>query len=194
MVRLEPKTMAVLDLLLRRHGDVVAADELLDEVWPGQVVGTNVLHRHIAILRNALNDDRLAPAYIQTVTKCGYRAIAPVRIDVDDEQDGRGMKEVDARAADDWRIRIAVAPFRDGVIEPGLGDFASDVVEAVVSGLTSFSLSLTARSSAAARIRGGTTHGKLQKEKWSLGLTGQKSPTFAPCAGGQGTRAQSHRP
>ncbi len=139
MVRLEPKTMAVLDLLLRRHGDVVAADELLDEVWPGQVVGTNVLHRHIAILRNALNDDRLAPAYIQTVTKCGYRAIAPVRIDVADEQDGRGMKEVDARAADDWRIRIAVAPFRDGVIEPGLGDFASDVVEAVVSGLTSFS-------------------------------------------------------
>lgn len=138
-VHLEPKSMAVLDLLLRRHGEVVAADQLLDEVWPGQVVGTNALHRHIALLRNALNDSRLAPTYIETVTKRGYRAIAPVRVDMANGRDGLETKEVHSHAADAWRIRIAVAPFRDGLVEPGVGDFASDVVEAVVVGLTNFS-------------------------------------------------------
>jgi len=78
-VKVEPKTMAVLLCLASRPGQVVGREELLSQVWPGVVVGDDSLTQVIIRLRKALGDDPEQPTYVQTVTKKGYRLVAPVR-------------------------------------------------------------------------------------------------------------------
>src|SRR5687768_484814 len=77
-VRVEPKAMEVLMALAGRAGEVVSREALLDAVWPGVVVGDEALTQSIIKLRKALGDNPRAPAYIETISKRGYRLIAPV--------------------------------------------------------------------------------------------------------------------
>jgi adenylate cyclase len=78
VVKLEPKAMAVLLHLANRPGQVVGREALLSQVWPGVVVGDDSLTQVVIKLRKALGDDPDRPTYIQTVTKRGYRLVAPV--------------------------------------------------------------------------------------------------------------------
>jgi DNA-binding winged helix-turn-helix (wHTH) protein/TolB-like protein/cytochrome c-type biogenesis protein CcmH/NrfG len=77
-VRIEPKAMAVLQVLARRPGEVVSREALLSSVWPGVIVGDDALTQVIVKLRKALGDVRDEPAYVQTIAKSGYRLVAPV--------------------------------------------------------------------------------------------------------------------
>lgn len=77
-LRIEPKAMEVLMVLANRPGGVVSREELLSLVWPGVVVGDEVLTQSIIKLRRALGDNPRTPAYIETISKRGYRLIAPV--------------------------------------------------------------------------------------------------------------------
>ena len=77
-VRVEPKAMEVLMVLAARAGQVVSREGLLEAVWPGVVVGDEALTQSIIKLRKALGDNPRAPAYIETISKRGYRLIAPV--------------------------------------------------------------------------------------------------------------------
>ena len=77
-IRLEPRVMQVLVALARRAGHAVTREELLAAVWPGVVVGDEVLTQCVIKLRRALGDSPRAPAYIETISKRGYRLIAPV--------------------------------------------------------------------------------------------------------------------
>jgi DNA-binding winged helix-turn-helix (wHTH) protein/TolB-like protein/Tfp pilus assembly protein PilF len=78
-LRIEPKAMEVLRVLADRPGGVVSREELLSRVWPGVVVGDEALTQSIIKLRRALGDNPRSPAYIETISKRGYRLIAPVR-------------------------------------------------------------------------------------------------------------------
>jgi DNA-binding winged helix-turn-helix (wHTH) protein/TolB-like protein/cytochrome c-type biogenesis protein CcmH/NrfG len=77
-VRLEPKVMQVLMALAGRAGQAVSREELLAGVWPGVVVGDEALTQSIIKLRRALGDSPKSPTYIETISKRGYRLIAPV--------------------------------------------------------------------------------------------------------------------
>src|SRR5438094_7004450 len=77
-VKVEPKAMAVLLHLADRPGQVVGREALLSQGWPGVIVGDDSLTQVIIKLRKALGDDPERPTYIQTVTKRGYRLLAPV--------------------------------------------------------------------------------------------------------------------
>jgi TolB-like protein/DNA-binding winged helix-turn-helix (wHTH) protein/Flp pilus assembly protein TadD len=77
-VHLEPKVMEVLCALALQQGEVVSRRQLMDAVWPGTVVGDEVLSRSVSILRSRLGDDRKSPRYIATVPKAGYRLIETV--------------------------------------------------------------------------------------------------------------------
>src|SRR5512132_4290912 len=81
VVRIEPKAMDVLMLLAEHAGRVVSREELFAAVWPDVVVGDEALTQSIIKLRRALGDNSRSPAYIQTISKRGYRLIAPVRHD-----------------------------------------------------------------------------------------------------------------
>ena len=78
VVRVEPKAMEVLMVLASRAGEVVGREELLAAVWPGVVVGDEVLTQAIIKLRRALGDHPRSPSYIETISKRGYRLIAPM--------------------------------------------------------------------------------------------------------------------
>ena len=74
--RVEPKAMQVLVALAEHAGRVLSREELLARVWPGVVVGDEVLTQTIIKLRKALGDDPRSPSYIETISKRGYRLIA----------------------------------------------------------------------------------------------------------------------
>jgi transcriptional activator of cad operon len=70
--------MRLLLCLTERKGEVVSADELLNQVWPGVVVTSDSVYQAIASLRRLLGDDPKQPSYIVTVPRLGYRMVAPV--------------------------------------------------------------------------------------------------------------------
>ena len=51
---LQPKVLAVLNLLASNAGEVVSHEQLMSEVWPNVYVTPNTLQRCIAELRKAL--------------------------------------------------------------------------------------------------------------------------------------------
>jgi TolB-like protein/DNA-binding winged helix-turn-helix (wHTH) protein len=78
-IRIEPKVMDVLVLMARHAGQVVSREEFIQSVWNGTFVTDEVLSRCVYRLRQALGDDTKKPRFIETVSKRGYRLIAPVR-------------------------------------------------------------------------------------------------------------------
>ena len=77
-IALEPKTFAVLALLAGNPGKTMTHDDILDAVWGHRHVTQSVLHRAIALLRQALGDRSPQRQYIHTVHGVGYRFDARV--------------------------------------------------------------------------------------------------------------------
>jgi DNA-binding winged helix-turn-helix (wHTH) protein len=77
-LRIEPKAMRVLVHLAERAGEDVGRDEIRRAVWDGAPVGADALTNAIWELRKAFDDDPHQPDFIQTISKKGYRLIAPV--------------------------------------------------------------------------------------------------------------------
>ena len=87
IVRLTPKAFDLLAVLVQHHGDVVAKETILKEVWPDTFVEEGNLTYNVNVLRNALGDDgHESQRYIETVRARGYRFIAKVAL-VTDGQD-----------------------------------------------------------------------------------------------------------
>jgi DNA-binding winged helix-turn-helix (wHTH) protein/tetratricopeptide (TPR) repeat protein len=78
-VRLEPRVMDVLVHLAERANEVVSKEELIEHVWKGRYVTDDVLSVAIYSLRKSLGDDARRPRYVETVSRRGYRLIAPMQ-------------------------------------------------------------------------------------------------------------------
>ena len=76
--KLEPKVMRVLCVLAAQPGNVISREELESRAWAGMVVGYDAVSNTIIKLRKAFGDDSRDPRYIETISKGGYRLIAPV--------------------------------------------------------------------------------------------------------------------
>jgi DNA-binding winged helix-turn-helix (wHTH) protein/Tol biopolymer transport system component len=77
-VPLPPKAFDMLRILVENHGHVVEKDELMKRVWPETFVEEANLSYHVFTLRKALGDDKDGARYIETISRRGYRFIAPV--------------------------------------------------------------------------------------------------------------------
>ncbi len=77
-IRLEPRVMAVLLHLAGRPQQVVSREELEQAVWSGRPISYDALTTAMLKLRRALEDDARSPAFIETVSKRGYRLVAEV--------------------------------------------------------------------------------------------------------------------
>ena len=75
---LTPKAFDLLVALVRRSGHLVSKDELLQEVWPGRFVEEVNLSVNVSTVRKALGRNPDGTTLIQTVSKSGYRFVAPV--------------------------------------------------------------------------------------------------------------------
>jgi DNA-binding winged helix-turn-helix (wHTH) protein len=76
-VALAPTPFAVLCTLVRQQGSLLTKNVLLDEVWGHQFVSDSVLKTAISDVRTVLDDDPRQPRFIETVSRRGYRFIAP---------------------------------------------------------------------------------------------------------------------
>src|SRR3954452_20453524 len=79
IVPLEPKVFDVLRYLVEHNDRVATKRELLDSLWPNEVVTDAVLPTNINALRRALGQSRGDKIPIETVHGRGYRFAMPVR-------------------------------------------------------------------------------------------------------------------
>src|SRR6266446_4102386 len=79
-IRLQPKPWQVLRTLLENPGSVVTREELRSRLWPEDTFidfesGVNTA---INRLRLALSDSADHPRYVETLSRTGYRFVAPL--------------------------------------------------------------------------------------------------------------------
>ncbi len=79
-LKLQEQPFQILTALLERPGEIVTREELRRRVWPiDTFVGfDHGLYSAIKRLRNVLGDSAEVPRYVETVSRRGYRFIAPV--------------------------------------------------------------------------------------------------------------------
>jgi DNA-binding winged helix-turn-helix (wHTH) protein len=73
-LRLEPRVMAVLEMLIGRAGQLVSREELIHDIWHNYGGGDEALSQAVSILRKTLADRE--KKMIQTIPKKGYRLAA----------------------------------------------------------------------------------------------------------------------
>src|SRR5712692_7270423 len=78
-VALGSRTVNLLRLLVKRRGQLVSKDEIMETVWRGRVVEESNLNVHIAKLRHILDLDREQGSCIQTISGRGYRFVGSVK-------------------------------------------------------------------------------------------------------------------
>lgn len=81
-LRVEPKPLELLILLVSREGHLVSRREIVERLWGSDVfVDTDhSINTAIRKLRYLLRDDSETPKYIETVTGRGYRFVATVSV------------------------------------------------------------------------------------------------------------------
>ncbi|MBW8743603.1 MAG: winged helix-turn-helix domain-containing protein [Sphingomonas sp.] len=77
-VPIEPKIMDVLCLLAEHPGEVLTRETIIDRVWGHAFGADESLTRAISRLRKLFGDARTPAQVIETISKRGYRLIAPV--------------------------------------------------------------------------------------------------------------------
>jgi len=77
-VGLGSRAFDMLELLVRRHGQVVSAREILERVWPDVIVEDANLRTQLSHLRAALGQEAGQSTYITNIRGRGYSFVAPV--------------------------------------------------------------------------------------------------------------------
>jgi TolB-like protein/DNA-binding winged helix-turn-helix (wHTH) protein/Tfp pilus assembly protein PilF len=79
-VKLHQQPFEVLTLLIEHPGEVVTREELRRKLWPSNTfVNFDIgLNSAVRKLRGALNDSAGSPRYVETLSRRGYRFIAPI--------------------------------------------------------------------------------------------------------------------
>lgn len=118
LVGLAPKAADLLTALVRRSGQLVTKQELLQEVWPDTFVEEANLSVLVSQLRRELGGGRTD--YIETVPRRGYRFVAVAAA---------------PKAAGAGRTSVAVLPFREGSGGATEDPLGFGLAEAVISHL-----------------------------------------------------------
>ncbi len=75
-LELSAREFEILRYLIRRRGEIVTRDQLLDEVWGYRNTPvTRTVDNHIARLRQKIEQDASEPRHIITVHRIGYRFV-----------------------------------------------------------------------------------------------------------------------
>jgi DNA-binding winged helix-turn-helix (wHTH) protein len=77
-VPLGSRALDVLDVLVRRQGDLISKESIMEVVWPDIAVEESNLTVQISALRRVLDEGRSEGSSIQTVPGRGYRFVIPV--------------------------------------------------------------------------------------------------------------------
>jgi DNA-binding winged helix-turn-helix (wHTH) protein/Flp pilus assembly protein TadD len=111
LVPLPSKSIEVLMVLVKRRGEVVSKNDLMEAVWPDAFVEEGNLTQSIHLLRKALQDKTEEHKYILTVPGRGYSFVAAVQEEQQDpskrlDRRGRGIKAGHDLAQGLWRSML----------------------------------------------------------------------------------------
>ena len=79
-LKLSKKSFDMLLVLLQRHGELVTKDELMNLIWPNQIITDDALYKQITRLRKFLDLPNTDNSIIETIRGVGIRLIPPVQI------------------------------------------------------------------------------------------------------------------
>src|SRR5262245_5631047 len=81
-LKLRPQAFRVLTLLANRSGELVTREEIRQQIWDDDsfVDFDQSLNFCIRQVRNVLGDDAVAPRFIETIPRRGYRFLVPVAV------------------------------------------------------------------------------------------------------------------
>ena len=84
-VETEPKAFDLLVYLIRHRDRAVSKDEILETLWPNQIVSETALSRAVMKARRAIGAESSAKSAIRTLHGHGFRFVADVETDSDAE-------------------------------------------------------------------------------------------------------------
>lgn len=87
-VEMQQRVLEVLLAIVRRRGELITKEQLVDEVWGGEAIGDASLARCLYEARRALGDDARRPKYLLTVHGRGYRLATETSVEVMEEAAG----------------------------------------------------------------------------------------------------------
>jgi len=133
-IKLSPQPFKVLELLVRRSGEVVTRAEIRDSIWRDDTFvdfeqGLNFCIRQV---REAVGDTADTPRFIETLPRRGYRFLVPA--------------ETSSPAAPQRARRVIVLPFRMLRPDPAIEFLAFSLPDALTTALSGLN-SLVVRSS-----------------------------------------------
>ena len=156
VVPLGSRAQDILVCLLRRPGETVGKQALMEAVWPDRVVEEHNLAVHLSALRRALGDGATADGtvgarLIHTDSGRGYRFVAPVQRTTDmvvPETEARLEPPLRPSAPSREKPSIAALPFDNMSAGPDETFFADGMVEDILTELSrSRSMFVVARNS-----------------------------------------------
>ena len=160
MVRLEPKIVDVLQLLVENAGSVVEKDVLLRTVWRGVVVGESSLTRTISLLRSALGTGEGDQEYVVTIAKRGYRFALPVTEVAGAEAASSSVK-----------VMLAVLPFDNLSGDPTQEYFSDGLTEEMITQLSRLSRSHLGVIARTSTMKYKSTSKSIQQIATELGVS-----------------------
>ena len=126
-IRLQQQPFQVLSSLLQRPGQTVSREELCQKLWPGSTrlnFGSS-LKTAVNKVRQVLGDSGRVPRYVETLSRRGYRFIAPV--------EGPRQALPSAQEPNGGRIRVAVLPFENLSPDAQLESFSEGITEELIT-------------------------------------------------------------
>jgi DNA-binding winged helix-turn-helix (wHTH) protein len=161
-LKMTGQPFSVLAILLERPGEVISREELQRRLWPDTFVDVDHnLNTAINKIRETLLDSAERPRFVETLSRRGYRFIAPIESadstarthPADLAPHSHSRIKNPARSEDGFWI--AVLPFRLASANADLAQRATALIEEIVTGLSRFSylrvISLSSTSQYAGR-------------------------------------------
>jgi TolB-like protein/Tfp pilus assembly protein PilF len=130
-IRLEGQPVQVLIKLLERPGELITREELQQELWPSDtfVNFEQSLNAAVKRLRQALGDSPDNPRFVETLTRRGYRFIAPVNMPA-------GSEASRAPSVGPVVGSLAVLPFGNTDADPETEYLADGITETIINHLS----------------------------------------------------------
>jgi DNA-binding winged helix-turn-helix (wHTH) protein len=144
-LKLTGQPFSVLAMLLERPGEVISREEIQRRLWPDTFVDVDHnLNAAINTLRHVLADSAEKPRFVETLSRRGYRFVAPIEKDISatlahSAGNNLSRERNSARTRAERGFWLAVLPLRLRKTGHDLADRGAALVEEIVTGLSRFS-------------------------------------------------------